>query len=102
MQLMLDLRVLEYSAEPRTLRVCIARKVEYDGNALRQDGANVRREGVPQPRRAIDESRYISDLAGEELIQELVLYEEDGIVPLGEISRERRFSYRHLVAKEHQ
>src|SRR5688572_25248752 len=99
---MLDMRALEYSAKPRTLRFRIAGKVEHDGNAFRQEGANVRREGVPQPRRAVHESGYISDLARKELVQELVLYEANGIVALGEISRERRFPGRHLAAQEYQ
>ena len=64
MQLMLNIRALEYSAEPRTLRLGIARKVEYDGDALRQECANVCLERFLQSGRALDVFRNISDLAG--------------------------------------
>jgi hypothetical protein len=102
MQFMLNIRALEYSTEPRTLRLRIAREVEYDGYALRQESANVWLERILQSGRALDESRYISDLARIQAIQELVLYEENGIFSLGQISRETGFPCRHLTAQENQ
>jgi hypothetical protein len=102
MQFMVNIRALEYSTEPRTLRLCIGRKVEYDGNAHRQESANVRLERILQSGRALDESRYISDLARIQAIQELVLDQENGIFSLGQISRESRFPCRHLAAHENQ
>jgi hypothetical protein len=99
---MLNIRALEYSTEPCTLRLCIRRKVEYNGNAFRQEGANVWRERILQAGRALDESRYISDLARKQVIQELVLYKENSIFTLGQISRESGFSCRHLAAQENQ
>src|SRR4029450_11180989 len=41
-QLVLDMRALEELPEPRTLRLRVAGKVEYDGNPFRQNGADVR------------------------------------------------------------
>ena len=60
---MLNVHALEYSAEPGALRFCIGREVEYDRNAFRQESADVWLERVLQPRRALDESRYVIDLA---------------------------------------
>ncbi len=99
---MLNIRMLEYSPEPRTLRLCIAREVEYDGNAFRQKSANVWHEGVLQAGRALDESRYVSDLTRIQATQELVLDKENGIFSLGQISGECGFSCRHLAAQEDQ
>jgi hypothetical protein len=102
MQFMLSMRALEYSTEPRTLRLGIARKVEDDGNALRQERANVWLERILQSGRALDESRYISDLARIQAIQELVPSKENGIFSLGQVSRESGFPCRHLAAQEDQ
>jgi hypothetical protein len=102
MQFMRNIRALEYSTEPRALRLRIARKVEYYGNPLRQERANVWLERILQSGRALDESWYISDLARIQAIQELVLYEENGIFSPGQISRESGFPCRHLAAQENQ
>jgi len=59
---MLSIGALEQLTEPGTLRFCIARKVEYDGDALRQESTNVWPKRVLQSGRALDEPRYISDL----------------------------------------
>jgi hypothetical protein len=61
---MFNVGALDYLTEPCALRLCIRRKVEDDGNAFRQESANVWRERIVQTARAFDESRYISDLAG--------------------------------------
>jgi hypothetical protein len=99
---MLSIGALEQLTEPGTLRFCIARKVEYDGDTLRQESTNVWPKRVLQSGRALDESRYISDLARIQAIQELVLYKENGIFSLGQISRESGFPCRHLAAQENQ
>jgi len=101
-QFMRNVRALAYSMEPRTLRLCIRGKVEYDGNTFRQESANVWRQRVVQTGRALDESRYVSDLARKKLFQELVLYQKNGIFSLGQISRESGFSRRHLAAQKNQ
>jgi hypothetical protein len=102
MQFMLNIRALEYPTEPRTLRLCIARKVEYDRDPLRQESAHVWLERILQSGRALDESRYVSDLARIQTIQELVLYKENGILSLGQVPREPGFPCRHLAAQEQQ
>jgi hypothetical protein len=102
MQLVLDMSVLEDFPEPCTLRLCIAWKIEYHGNAFRQDGADVGRDGVPQPRRAVQEPGYVCNLARKEMLQELVLHEKDGVAVFGQFSGERAFSGRHLAAQKHQ
>jgi hypothetical protein len=70
---MVSIGALEQLTEPGTLRSCIARKVEYDGDALRQESTHVWPKRVFQSGRALDESRHIGDLAGKKVIQELVL-----------------------------
>jgi hypothetical protein len=99
---MLCICALEELTKPGTLRFCIGRKVEYDGDALRQEGTNVWSKRIPQSGRVLDEPRYISDLARKEVIQELVLNKENGIFSLGQISRERGLSCRHFAAQENQ
>ncbi len=99
---MLSVGALEQLTEPGPLRSCIARKVEYDGDALRQESTHVWPKGVPQSGRALDESRYISDFAGKQAIQELVLNKENSMFSLRQISRERGLSRRHLAAQEDQ
>src|SRR5687768_630658 len=93
---------LEQLTEPGTLRFGIARKVEHDGDAARQEITNVWPERVPQPGRKLGESRYIDDLARKQAFQELVLYDQNGIFPPGQISRERGLSSCHLAAEENQ
>src|SRR5262249_55152441 len=68
-QLMLNLRTLDQFAKPRTLRLRIGGKIEHDGDTLRQESADVWRERVLQPRRALDESRSVGDLTGKQSIQ---------------------------------
>jgi len=101
-QFVLDVRALEELPEPRTLRLCVAGKVEYDGKTLRQNGADVRGGGVLQPRGAIDEPGHVGDLAGKEMIQELVLHEKYGVAVLGQFSREGTFAGRHLAAQKNE
>src|SRR5262249_45665683 len=101
-QFVLGVRALEHSAEPRALNPRVAGKVEYDGQALRQERAHVWLERVPQSGGVLDESRNIEDLAGIESVQELVLDYENGILPLGEFSGQRGFSRGHLAAQEDQ
>jgi hypothetical protein len=99
---MVSIGALEQLTEPGTLRSCIARKVEYDGDALRQESTHVWPKRVFQSGRALDESRYIGDLAGKKVIQELVLNKENGIFSLGQISRKRGLPCRHFAAQENQ
>jgi len=101
-QLVLDMRALEELTEPRTLRLCVAGKVEYDGNAFRQNSADVRGEDMPQPGGALEEPGHVGDLPGKEMLQELVLHEKDGVPVLGQFSRERTFSGRHLAAEKYE
>ena len=53
---MLCIGALEELTEPSTLRFCIGRKVEYDGDALRQESTNVWPKRIPQSGRVLDES----------------------------------------------
>ena len=48
-------------------------------------------EGVPQPGGALEEPGHVVDLAGKEMLQELVLHNKDGGAVLGQFSRERTF-----------
>src|SRR5687767_12993595 len=93
---------LDELTEPGTLRLGIAREVEYDGDTLRQKSTNVWSQRVLQSGRVLDESRYISDLARKQVIQELVLNKEHGMFSLSQISRERGLSCRHLAAEENE
>ena len=79
---MLSIGALEQLTEPRTLRFRVARKVEYDGDAFRQERTNVWAKRVLQSGRVLDEFGYIRDLARKQVIQELVLNKENGILPL--------------------
>jgi AraC-like DNA-binding protein len=99
---MLCIGALEELTEPGPLGFCIGRKVEYDLDALRQESTNVWPKRITQSGRVLDESRYISDLARKEVIQELVLNKENGILSLGQISRKRGLSRRHFAAQENQ
>jgi len=101
-QLVLDTSALEQLTKPRALGLRVPWKIEHDRYALRQESANVRRERVLQSRRAPDESRDIGDLAGIEVIQELVLHKQDGIFALGQLSRQRGLPCPHLAAQENQ
>ena len=101
-QLVPDVRELEDFPEPCALRPGIARKIEYDGNAFRQDRADMWRDGVPQPQRAVEEPGHVGDFAGKEMLQELVLDEKEGGVVLGQFSRERAFPGRHLAAEKYE
>ena len=60
---MLNIRMLDQRAKPRTLCLGIAGT----------EGANVWRECVLQSRRALHEFRNVSDLDGKQGIQEIVL-----------------------------
>src|SRR6476646_10206775 len=99
---MFHIRGLDDSAEPCALRSRICRKVEYDGNAFRQESANVRRERIVQQGRPLHVSRYIGNLARTKAIQHLVLHKENSIVSRGQLSRESRLSCRHLATEEYQ
>ena len=99
---MLCIGALEELTEPGPLRYCIGRKVEYDGDALRQESTNVWPKCIPQSGRVLDESGYISDLSRKEVIQELVLNKENGIFSLGQLSRESGLSCCHFAAQENQ
>src|SRR4030095_5917680 len=99
---MLRVGTLEQLAEPCSLRSRIAGKVENDSDAVRQERTHVRPERVLQPGRVLDESRDVGDLARKQVIQEFVLNQENGILSLGQLSRERGLSGRHLAAQEDQ
>ena len=99
---MLSIGALEQLTEPGTLRFCIGRKVEYDGDALRQESTDVWPKRILQSGRVLDESWYVSDLARKQVIQELVLNKENGIFSLSQISRESGLSCRHLATQENQ
>src|ERR1041384_5525432 len=74
-QLVPDIRVLEYAPEPRALRPGVAGKVEHDRQALRQERAHVWRQRALQPGGALDEARDVGDLTRKQVIQELVLHD---------------------------
>jgi hypothetical protein len=99
---MLRLGALEQLTEPGALRSGIAREVQYDGDALRQERTHVWPKRVLQSGGALDESRNVSDLAGKQVIQELVLNKENGMFSARQVSRERGLSRRHLAAQEDQ
>ena len=84
MQLMSGIRALKYFPEPGTLRPRVAGEVENDRNTLRQDGADVRRQSIPQAGRAIETIGDVGDLPAKEALQELRLNEQDGLAALGE------------------
>ena len=48
MQLVLDMRAVEHLPEPRPLPPRVAGEMENDRNTLRQNGVNVRRDGMLQ------------------------------------------------------
>lgn len=73
-QFMTDFRALEQFTKPCTLRLCVAWKIEDNGNAFRQESTNVWRESLFQPRRALNESRYVHNLAGIQSVQEFILH----------------------------
>src|SRR5262249_19119579 len=77
-------------------------KVEDHGDAVRQESAHVWPEGLPQSGRAPDEVRYVDDLAGKEMVQELVLNDENGAFSVGQLFRQGGLSGRHLAAQKHQ
>ena len=56
---MFSIGALEQLTEPGTLRLCIARKVEYDGDTLRQESTNVWPQRAPQSGRAFDEWTFL-------------------------------------------
>src|SRR6187551_2974787 len=87
-QLVRDIRALEHLPEPGPLRPGVAGEVENDRHPLRQHGANVRRYGMSQARRAVQDTGHIGDLTRKEALEEFVLDEEDGMAAVGEISRE--------------
>jgi len=59
---------LEQFTEPGALRSGIAWEVEDYRDAQRQESANVWPQRVPQPGRAPDESREVSDLPRKEVL----------------------------------
>src|SRR5215471_10058229 len=89
---------LEQLAEPCSLRSGIPRKVEDDRDTLRQEASYVRRQRVLQARRVFDEPRDVGDLAWKQVIEEFVLNQENGVLSLRQLSRERGLSGRHLAA----
>src|SRR6516165_3111558 len=99
---MLNIRALDQLAKPRTLRPGISGKIEHDGDTLRQKSANVWREHVLQPRRALDESMNIGDLAWKQGVQQIVLYKEDRLLAIGQFFCESGLASCHLPAEENQ
>src|SRR6266487_3545561 len=99
---MVNIRTLDQLAKPRTLRLGIAGEIEHDGDTLRQESANVWREGVLQPRRALHESRNVGDLARKQDVQEIVLHKKDSIFSTGQIFCESGLACGHLAAEENQ
>ena len=74
---------LEHFPEPGPLRPRVAGEIENDRNTLRQHGADVRRDGMSQARRAVEETGHVGDLTRKEALEEFVLDEEDGIAAVG-------------------
>src|SRR5208283_432816 len=101
-QFVLNISPLDQLAKPPTLRLCIGREIQHDGDTPRQESADVWCERAPQSRTALYESRYISDLARKQGTQKLVLLEEDSIFSSGQIPCESGFACRHLAAQENQ
>ena len=66
MQFVFRTRGFEQLPEPRALRPRVAGEVEHDGNAFRQQGADVGRQRILKPGGVLDEYLYVGDLAGEQ------------------------------------
>src|SRR6185436_11639186 len=101
-QFMHDLRTLDQTAKPSTLRFSSSSEIEHHRNPLRQEGANVGRERVLQSGIALHKFRNAGDLAGIQRSQPIVLHEKKGAFPLGQLSGESGFSCRHFPADENQ
>src|SRR4029450_1019940 len=99
---MLNVRALDQLAEPCTLRLGIAWKIQHNGDAPGQEWANQGGERGLQARRAPDKGSYVSDLVGEQAIQEFVLHKKDSAFPSGHISRKRGLSRCHLAVEKNQ
>jgi hypothetical protein len=102
MELMPDIRALEYPTEPGPLGPRIAGKVEHHGHPLRQERAHVWLERVLQSRGVLDELGDVGDLARVQAVQELVLHDEDRVLSFGQVPGEGGFPRRHLAAQEDQ
>src|SRR5215471_6452099 len=99
---MRNIRTLDQLAKPCTLRPGSGCEIEHDRDPFRQESANVGRERVLQSRITVHEGRNVSDLAGKQSIQEIVLHEKDSIFSSSQISCQRGLTGRHLPAEEDQ
>jgi hypothetical protein len=96
-QFMHDLRTLDQTAKPSTLRFSSSSEIEHHRDPLRQEGANVGRERVLQSGIALHKFRNAGDLAGIQRSQPIVLHEKKGAFPLGQLSGESGFSCRQVA-----
>ncbi len=60
------------------------------------------RQRVPEPGRELKEFRYVSNLTRKQLFQKLILYQESGVLLVGQFLGEGGLSGRHLAAEEDQ
>src|SRR5215469_18518266 len=102
MQFVLNMCALDQLAKPFSLCLRGGCEIEHDGYPPRQETANVRCKGVPQPRITVHEGRNVDDLARKQGIQEIVLHKKDSIFSNGQISCESGLACGHLPAEEDQ
>ena len=81
-QFMINLRAFKYLSKPLTLNPRVTQKIEDHRNPVGQEVLDVTGQRISEATRAPDEIRDDQNFAGIEIFQELVLYQEDGILRL--------------------
>src|SRR5215510_7808599 len=97
---MVGVRTLEQFTEPIALSSRVPRKVQNDGDAAGQEGADVIRESSAQARRELCEGSDVHDVAWEEVAEPLVLHEKDPSGTLRELSRKSGLAGGHLATEK--
>src|SRR5258705_2251365 len=97
---MVGVRTLEQFTEPNSLRSRVPRKVQNDGGAAGEEGADVIRESSTQARREPREGGDVHDVAREEMAKPLVLHEEDRSATLRELPGKGGLAGGHLPTEK--
>jgi hypothetical protein len=102
MEFMFHVSAFKQMAEPRTLILRIAWKVEHNRDAPGQQRTNERRQCVIYPGSTLHGTGNVDDLPGKEPLKELVLNQQHSVLSRSKFSRQGRLTGRHLSAHEEQ